>query len=146
MSDDLSNYGNPANSGRSARPVYRNIRVDQLANYRLPLAGVISILHRISGALLFLLLPFILYLLDRSLASEISFGRFKSLTSNFLIKLIVLAIVWSYLHHLIAGVRHLFMDMHYGLDKDQARNSSIAVFAISLPLTAVIALKLFGAF
>ena len=131
---------------KSARPVYRNIHVTQIAKYRLPLAGWISIFHRLSGALLFLLLPFILYLLDRSLTSEVSFGRFKSLTSNLVIELIVLAIAWAYLHHLIAGVRHLLMDMHHGLDKDQARYSSIAVFAISLPLTALIALKLFGAF
>jgi succinate dehydrogenase / fumarate reductase cytochrome b subunit len=131
---------------KPARPVYRNIHVTQLAGYRLPLAGIVSILHRISGALLFLFLPFLLYLLDKSLISEIGFEKFKSFTSNILVKLILLALIWAFLHHLMAGIRFLLLDMHYGLEKEKAKQSSIVVLAVSLPLTALIALKLFGVF
>lgn len=115
-------------------------------HYRLPLAGYVSILHRVSGALMFLLLPFILYLLDKSLTSEISFEYLKGFTSHWFVKLIILALAWSYLHHFCAGIRHLFMDVHMGLDKDSARKTSVGVFAVSLPLTLLVALKLFGAF
>jgi succinate dehydrogenase / fumarate reductase, cytochrome b subunit len=118
----------------------------QAIHYRLPLAGIVSILHRVSGMLIFLLLPFILYMLDKSLTSEISFEYFKGYTSHFLVKLAILALVWAYLHHFCAGVRHLLMDLHMGLDKDSARKSSVTVFAVSLPLAALVALKLFGAF
>jgi succinate dehydrogenase / fumarate reductase cytochrome b subunit len=128
------------------RRQFRNIHVTQIVQYRLPLAGIISILHRISGLLMFLLLPFVLYLLDKSLLSEISFEYFRGFASHWFVKLIILALAWSYLHHFCAGIRHLLMDVHVGLDKDSARKSSVAVFAVSLPLTVVVALKLFGAF
>lgn len=118
----------------------------QTVHYRLPLAGIVSILHRAGGLLIFLLLPFILYLLDKSLTSEISFEYFKGYTSHFLVKLAILALAWAYLHHFCAGIRHLLMDIHVGLDKDSARKSAAGVFAVSLPLTALVALKLFGAF
>lgn len=118
----------------------------QTVHYRLPLAGIVSILHRVSGLLMFLLLPFVLYMLDKSLTSEISFEYFKGYTSHMLVKLAILALVWSYLHHFCAGVRHLLMDLHMGLDKDSARKSAVSVFAVSIPLAALVALKLFGAF
>ena len=118
----------------------------QTVHYRLPLAGIVSILHRISGLLMFVLLPFVLYMLDKSLTSEISFEYFKGYTSNILVKLAILALVWSYLHHFSAGIRHLLMDLHMGLDKDSGRKSAVAVFVVSLSLTALVALKLFGAF
>jgi succinate dehydrogenase / fumarate reductase cytochrome b subunit len=118
----------------------------QAVQYRLPLAGLVSILHRASGGLMFLLLPFVLYLLDKSLTSEISFDYLKGYTSHWLVKLAILALSWAYLHHFCAGIRHLFMDLHVGLDKDSGRKSSVAVFAVSLPLAALVGLKLFGAF
>ncbi len=114
--------------------------------YRLPLAGFVSILHRISGMLMFALLPFILYLLDKSLTSEISFAVFQKFTSGVFVKLVILALAWAYLHHFCAGVRHLFMDLHMGLDKDSARKSAVGVLLISLTLTLAVALKLFGVF
>ncbi|WP_334186781.1 succinate dehydrogenase, cytochrome b556 subunit [Noviherbaspirillum sp.] len=118
----------------------------QTVHYRLPLAGFVSIFHRVSGGLMFLLLPFILYMLDQSLISEISFEYFKGFVSHWFVKLVILALVWAYLHHFCAGIRHLVMDLHVGLDKDSARKSAVGVFAISLPLTLLVALKLFGAF
>ncbi|MFT5588207.1 MAG: succinate dehydrogenase / fumarate reductase cytochrome b subunit [Bradyrhizobium sp.] len=128
------------------RPEFRNIHVTQLANYRLPLAGVISILHRISGFLMFALLPVILYLMDQSLMSEGTFEYFKGITSNWFAKLVLLAVSWAFIHHFCGGIRHLFMDNHIGIEKDSARKSAVIVFSVSLPLTALVALKLFGAF
>ena len=128
------------------RKVYRNLTLPQLIGYRLPLSGILSILHRISGALLFLFLPFLLYLFRKSLTSELSFMVFRSVVSHWYIKVVLLALVWAFLHHFIAGVRYLVMDLHYGLDKDTARRTSIVVFAISLPLALIVALKLFGVF
>ena len=125
---------------------FRNIHVTELWNYRLPLAGIISILHRISGALMFLMLPFALYLLDQSLLSEGTFDYFRGITSHWFVKLILLALSWAYLQHFCAGIRHLVMDNHIGIDKNSARQTSIAVLAVSLPLTALVALKLFGVF
>lgn len=131
---------------KKSRREFRNIHVTQIVRYRLPLAGIISILHRISGFLMFLLLPFTLYLLEQSLTSEISFEHFKGIASHWFAKLVILALVWSYLHHSIAGVRHLLMDTHVALDKDSSRKSAAGVLIVSLVLTAIIALKLFGAF
>ncbi len=128
------------------RPQFRNIHIFQIAGYRLPLAGFISILHRVSGALMFLLLPLVLYLLELSLHSENSFAYLKGFAANWFIKLIVLALSWAYLHHFCAGIRHLVMDYHIGLDKDSARKTAVSVFAVSLTLTLLIAIKLFGGF
>lgn len=125
---------------------FTNIHVLQIIRYRLPAAGMISILHRISGALMFLLLPFILYLFDQSITSEISFAYLQGYASHPLVKLAILALAWAYLHHFCAGIRHLVMDMHIGLSKEGAAKSAKIVFAVSLPLTALVALKLFGAF
>lgn len=128
------------------RPQFTNIHVTDIVRYRLPLAGIISILHRISGLFIFLLLPFILYLLDNSLTSEDTFAYFKGFVQYPLVKLILIALVWAYLHHFCAGIRHLAMDVHVGLDKHSAKNSAIGVFVVSIPLAALFALKLFGVF
>jgi succinate dehydrogenase / fumarate reductase cytochrome b subunit len=131
---------------RPIRPIYRNINIGQIVAYRLPAAGIISILHRISGFLMFLLLPFVLYLLDRSLTSVGTFNAFKEFTSHWYTKVVILALIWAYLHHFIAGIRHLFMDVHIGLEKESGRNTAIAVLVISLVLWVAFALKTFGAF
>ena len=129
---------------KKAKPVYRNIGLAQLIKYRLPWAGKVSILHRISGAALFLLLPFILYLFDQSLASELSFMQFQAFTDHFLVKLICLGLIWSFLHHFCAGIRYLVLDLHIGIDKESAAKSASAVMGVSLALTVVFGLKLFG--
>ncbi len=134
-------------SGQRARPEFRNIHVSQLAQYRLPLAGIVSILHRVSGALLFLVgIPFALYLFEQSLTSEISFETYRAVVSHWFAKLVLLALVWAYLHHFCAGIRYLVMDVHLALEKEQAKTSASIVVAVSLVLTFVVALKLFGAF
>jgi succinate dehydrogenase / fumarate reductase cytochrome b subunit len=112
----------------------------------MPLAGLVSILHRISGALMFVLLPFILFLLEKSLTSEISFEYLKGFASHWFVKLLILSLAWAYLHHFCAGIRHLIMDAHIGLSREGARKSAATVLAVSLSLAALVALKLFGVF
>ncbi|AOK31479.1 succinate dehydrogenase [Burkholderia singularis] len=133
---------------RKPRPEYRNIGFGDITlKYRLPLAAKVSILHRVSGALLFLFLPFLLYLFDQSLTSELSFEVFKAFLSNIIVKLIVLALSWAFLFHFCAGVRHLLMDMnHDAVSKERGKRTSVVVFAVSTLLTVAVALKLFGAF
>jgi succinate dehydrogenase / fumarate reductase cytochrome b subunit len=118
----------------------------QLLKYRLPLAGRVSILHRISGAILFLLLPFSLYLFEQSLTSEISFDTLKAIAAFPLVKLVVLVLSWAFLFHFCAGIRHLVMDTHHAVSKEGGRKTSIVVFIVSSLLTLAVALKLFGAF
>ncbi|CAJ9966718.1 succinate dehydrogenase, cytochrome b556 subunit [Burkholderia pseudomallei] len=133
---------------RKPRPEYRNIGFGDITlKYRMPLAARVSILHRVSGALLFLFLPFLLYLFDQSLTSELSFEVFKAFLSNIIVKLIVLALSWAFLFHFCAGIRHLMMDMnHDAVSKERGKKTSIVVFAVSTLLTIAVALKLFGAF
>ena len=133
--------------GPRARPQYTNIHISQILQYRLPLAGVVSILHRISGALMFLFgLPFILYLFQQSITSEISFESYKAIVASPLAKLVLLGFIWAYLHHFCAGIRYLLLDLDVGTEKEQSKTSAAVVLAVSLALTAIIALKLFGAF
>ncbi|CAN0626600.1 succinate dehydrogenase / fumarate reductase, cytochrome b subunit [Burkholderia multivorans] len=133
---------------RKPRPEYRNIGFGDITmNYRLPLAAKVSILHRVSGALLFLFLPFVLYLFEQSLTSELSFDGFKAFLSNILVKLIVLALSWAFLFHFCAGVRHLTMDLnHDAVTKERGKSTSVVVLIVSSLLTIAVALKLFGAF
>ena len=134
------------------RPEFRNIHaLSDLPTYRLPAAGIVSILHRISGAVMFLLLPLIVWLFDTSVSSEISFARFKAafnvglgVAPGWFIKLLVLALIWAYLHHLIAGVRHLYMDMRHAVSKEFGKSSAIATLVLSLGLTVILGAKLFG--
>lgn len=128
------------------RPQFRNIHVSQIVKYSLPPAGMVSILHRISGAALFLFLPLLLWLFDLSLISELSYARLAEMVGQWWVKLILLGLIWAFLHHLVAGVRYLVLDLHVGLDKGASRSSAITVFAISLPLTLLAALRLFGVF
>jgi len=133
------------------RPVYTNIHVSQIVAYRLPPAGWVSILHRISGALMFVLLPLVVWLLDVSLTSEVSYERFSNafiagigFVPAFLLKLVVLALIWSFLHHLIAGVRHLWMDVTHSVTLQQGRLSALITLGASGVLTIILGAKLFG--
>ncbi|RQS61896.1 succinate dehydrogenase, cytochrome b556 subunit [Burkholderia sp. Bp8963] len=133
---------------RKPRPEYRNIGFGDITmKYRMPLAAILSILHRVSGALLFLFLPFLLYLFDQSLTSELSFEGFKQFLSSVIVKLIVLALSWAFFHHFCAGIRHLLMDVnHDAVTKESGKKTAAVVFVISIALTIAMALKLFGAF
>lgn len=131
---------------KKVRPEFRNIHITELSNYRMPPSAIVSILHRISGAGMFLMMPFLLYLLQLSLRSEGSFMQFKGVLEHVLVKILVLGLSWAYLHHFCAGIRHLFMDNHFALDKDGSRITAKAVLIVSLLLTVVVGLKLFGVF
>jgi len=134
------------------RPEFRNINaLSDLPSYRLPAAGIVSILHRISGALMFLLLPFIIWMFDTSVSSEISFAKFKAafnvglgFAPGWFIKLVALALIWAYLHHLIAGLRHVYMDVNHAVTKEFGKSSALFTLALSVGLTVILAAKLFG--
>jgi succinate dehydrogenase / fumarate reductase cytochrome b subunit len=134
------------------RPEFRNINaLRDLPTYRLPAAGWVSILHRVSGVLMFVLLPFIIWMFDKSVSSEIAFNKFRFAFANgawgILIKLVALALIWAYLHHFIAGVRHLWMDVsHKAVSKSFGTTSAVVTLVASLLLTVVLGLKLFGAY
>jgi succinate dehydrogenase / fumarate reductase cytochrome b subunit len=135
---------------RKPRPVYRNIHVTQILGYRLPPAGMVSIGHRISGVLMFLLLPFVVWLFDVSLTSEVSYERFSAAFSaglgflpGWFIKLVTLGLIWAYLHHFIAGLRHLWMDATHAVTKEFGQLSALVTLGASLLLTAVLGFKLF---
>lgn len=133
------------------RPVYTNIHITQIVGYRLPPAGIVSILHRISGLLMFLLLPFVIWMLDSSLSSEISFESFTNVflagvagIPGWFVKLVALALIWAYLFHFIAGVRHLWMDATHSVSKAQGHSTAVVTLALSVLLTLALGAKLFG--
>jgi succinate dehydrogenase / fumarate reductase cytochrome b subunit len=142
-----------ATSVTKKRPEFRNINAfTDLPTYRLPIAGIVSILHRISGAIMFILMPFIIWMFDNSISSEISFARFKGAFNvgmlglpGFIWKLVALALIWAYLHHFIAGLRHLWMDTsHAAVSKEFGKSSAAFTLIASVVLTLALALKLFG--
>jgi len=120
-----------------ARPKHLNLFV-----IRQPLPAIMSILHRVSGVFLFLFLPLLLWLLEKSLASPESYENFRAAVSHPLMKLAIIVIVWSYLHHLCAGLRHLAFDMHIGGELRVARATSAIVMIVSLALTLVAAVAI----
>lgn len=135
------------------RPEFRNINAFRdLPSYRLPAAGWVSILHRVSGVLMFALMPFIIWMFDTSISSELSFARFRSaftaglgFVPGWFVKLVALALIWAYLHHFIAGVRHVWMDVsHAAVSKHFGGLSAKVTLVLSLVLTVVLGAKLFG--
>jgi succinate dehydrogenase / fumarate reductase cytochrome b subunit len=134
------------------RPEFRNINaLVDLPTYRLPAAGFVSILHRISGLVMFLLLPLLVWMFDTSVSSEISFAKFKAafnvgvgFVPGIVVQLVALVLIWAYLHHLIAGVRHIYMDAHHAVSKEFGKSSAVVTLVLSLGLTAALGAKLFG--
>ena len=132
-------------------PAYRNIHVSQLISYRLPAAGWASILHRASGAFIFLLLPFVIWLFDASLTSEVSYERFASVFSlgagvfpGWFVKLIVFALIWAYLLHFCAGLRHLWMDATHEVDLRFGRISALVAIGLGSIVALALGAKLFS--
>lgn len=124
---------------RKPRP--KNLNVMELG-MQLPVPGMVSILHRVSGVGIFLMLPFLLFLFDASVSSPESFMTYKSVVAHPLAKLLLLGLLWAYLHHFCAGIRFLLLDLHKGIELQPARNSSWAVIGVSLVLTVVIGVML----
>ncbi len=119
------------------RPKYLN-----LFEIKLPLAGFVSILHRVSGAALFLMLPLLIYLLQLSLGTPQDFAVLTSALDNPLLKLVLLGLLWAFLHHFCMGIRILLLDLHVGVDLAAARTSAKLVQGVSLLLTVILGVKL----
>lgn len=126
------------------------MRLLDAATYPLPVAGVVSILHRVSGVALFVLLPFTIWMFDTSVTSEISYAQFTSVFSagigplpGWFFKLIVLVLIWGYLQHFCAGVRHLWMDATHAVSREFGRQSARVTLAVTLLLTLALGYKLF---
>ena len=109
-----------------------------LTKIRLPLPALVSIMHRVSGVVLFLFIPVLLWLWQESLTSPQSFGALKTVVSQPVMKIVLLGVLWGYLHHLCAGIRHLALDLDLGTELGAARASSKAVLAVSIGLTVVV--------
>lgn len=128
------------------RPEFRNLSLLRILTYHLPAAAKVSILHRISGGLLFLALPLVLLpLFAASVTSPQSYASVAAWVSHPLCKLVLLVLIWGYLHHFCAGIRYLVLDLHIWGDKIRGHRSARIVLAVSLVLTAIFGLKLFGA-
>jgi succinate dehydrogenase / fumarate reductase, cytochrome b subunit len=134
-----------------SKPRPGTMRLVDALQYRLPAAGVVSILHRASGAIMFLLLPLVIWLFDTSVTSEMSYERFTAAFSagllglpGWMLKIVVLALIWAFLHHFIAGVRHVWMDVTHSVTKQQGHSSAVFTLAASAVLTVALGAKLFG--
>jgi succinate dehydrogenase / fumarate reductase cytochrome b subunit len=126
------------------------MRLVDATQYRLPPAGWVSILHRISGLLLILLMPFVIWMFDTSVTDEVTFDAFRGafiggigFVPAFVVKLAALALIWAFLQHLCAGVRHLYMDFTHSVTKEFGRTSALVAIAVASLLTLVFAYKLF---
>ncbi len=126
-----------ASAARRPRPKYLNLRA-LLFEIRLPVTGWISILHRISGALLFVAIFWLLWMLDRSLSSEAAFRKIQQYGNLWPVKLSLLVLLWAYCHHFCAGIRYLFLDLDKGVEKEIAIFTSWIVFGASFALTALL--------
>jgi succinate dehydrogenase / fumarate reductase cytochrome b subunit len=116
---------NPA----TKRPVHLN-----LTKIRLPVGGVMSIIHRLTGVLMFVSIPLLIYLLDRSLISAQGFAEAVHLLHTPLGKLMLFGLMWSLMHHLLAGIRYLLIDVDLGVDKATARMTALLVIVAAPPL------------
>ena len=109
-----------------------------LTTIKLPLPGKVSILHRVSGAGLFLFLPVLLWLFGASLNSAESFAMFKAVFVSLPAKVVLAGLIWAFVHHFCAGIRFLLLDLHIGIEKEAARKSAGMVLAVSIPLTLIL--------
>lgn len=126
-------------SSTVAKPRPKHLNLMQI---RQPLPAIISIMHRISGAVLFLAIPLLLWLFQSTLESPASFAGFQSVMANPLVKIVLLGLLWGYLHHLLAGFRHLFLDLHVGVELETARLTSMIVLAAGIALTLAVGVAL----
>jgi succinate dehydrogenase / fumarate reductase cytochrome b subunit len=123
---------------KQSRPKYLN-----LTEIKLPMPAFVSILHRVSGVGLYLVgIPLALWMLQTSLASESGYASVAAAADSGFVKLVLLGLLWAFLHHLCAGIRFLALDLHLGDDLQRARGSSAAVLVVSLVLTAILGAKL----
>jgi succinate dehydrogenase / fumarate reductase cytochrome b subunit len=108
-----------------------------LTKIRLPLPGIVSILHRVSGVFMIIAIPIAIWLLELTATSQAGFEQAAGVMDAVLIKIGATVILWSLCHHLVAGIRYLFLDIDIGIERKQARQSAVGVFIVSILLTAV---------
>ena len=109
-----------------------------LTTIQLPLPGKVSILHRVSGAGMFLCFPLLLWLFSASLTSAETFATFRSVFASLPAKVVLAGLLWAFVHHFCAGIRFLLLDLHVGIEKEAARKSAAVVFAVSIPLALIL--------
>ena len=130
---------------KTARPEFRNIGIGDILSYRMPLAAAVSILHRISGALMFVLLPVVLWAFHRSLSSAQGFAEVAAVLGSWPMRVVALGLFWGLAHHLCAGLRHVASDICPRMvGKDAGRRSAVSVLVVSLLATAAFAVYLFS--
>lgn len=122
-------------SSTAIKPRPKHLNLMQI---RLPVPGIVSIMHRISGVVLFLLIPLLLWLFQASLESPASFAALHAVVAHPLMKLLLLGLLWGYLHHLLAGLRHLFLDLHIGTELETARRTSLIVLVSGILVTLAV--------
>jgi succinate dehydrogenase / fumarate reductase, cytochrome b subunit len=143
MSDTPPAAPSAAFAKSKVRPVYRNIGFGDLAHYRLPIPGIASIVHRVTGMALFVGFLFLLALLQMSLKSEAGFEMFRAMVwGNALAKVVLIGLLFAIVYHLIAGLRHMVQDANGWLDLASARSSAFASFGLSVALTALVVWRL----
>ena len=125
-------------SAPKSRPKYYDLNLAHL-----PPPGLVSIFHRVSGALLFFpILPLLLYLLHSALGTELGFNRWAEFFARPLVKVAMLGAIWLYAHHFFAGIRYLLLDLHIGIDKAPARTSAVVVLVLGVVATILIGWRL----
>lgn len=120
---------------KDKRPVYLN-----LFKIHLPIAGMVSLAQRLSGILMFLAMPFIVYLLDLSVQSSAGFDRAIAMLQQPLLLAVQILLVWALAHHLFAGIRFLLIDADLGVDRQAANYSAWLVIALSVLTTVIVSL------
>jgi len=122
-------------SAPKPRPKYYDLNLAHL-----PPPGLVSILHRISGLLLFFpILPCLLYLLQGVLGSPESFAQWRDFFAKPVVKLVMVGVIWAYAHHFWAGIRYLLLDVHVGIHKQPARTWAVVVLVLGVLTTAIVA-------
>ncbi len=140
----------PSGGARPVRREYRNIHITQIASYRLPAAGWASILHRISGAFVFLLLPLAIWLFDKSVTSEVSWEQFTGLFAvgagflpGWFFKLLAFGLLWAFFLHFFIGIRHLWMDATHAVELGFGRVSALIAIGLGTLTAFALGVKLF---
>lgn len=130
-------------SSPSSKKQFRNIQILDISKYRLPIPGIVSILHRISGVFLFLAIPAVLFILEKTLRSPLSFASVTSHLRDPIFKILLVIVFWSFIHHILAGVRFLALDLHWGVTKYVSRLTSSIVFGTAVILTIMFSVWMF---
>jgi succinate dehydrogenase / fumarate reductase cytochrome b subunit len=125
---------------QTSRPVFLD-----LWRIKLPATGYVSILHRISGVLMVASIPVGAFLFDRAVSGPEGFAYAAAFFDHWLVRLVLVALTWSLLHHLFAGIRYLLLDLHFGLDRASSRlsaNVTIVGAVVALVLVLILGVAL----